>query len=373
MQPAVTNARVHFGLPVGYSAKVAPEEVPPIFFGERTIVYGILQKSLLGKVVSGSRGTVTLEGELLGVKIKHVLEFEVPGLGADAGGVPTIHHLAGKALIKGMQNMESSKKDEIVKLSCECSVISKHTAFIAIDEEQKEPVKGSLQTWDVVARPPPMMGTQWRCMTASVNAMPAKVGRGGATKSKKRASGSAHGVMSRSAMPEAMDSFAFDYCLGMPPPAPSGFGGGVPPPPPGSGSVDLLCAAPPPPPKLVQAAKSKPSSSSSSSSSRSPQPALPRIISLQLASGAWKLSAELAGLLGHSLEELKAACPATCEGELELVWATVLVLGYLEKKLPELQDEWELIAMKAKNWLKKQHVPEGHSADSFLEKAKTVV
>ena len=368
MQPAVTNARVHFSLPVGYSAKVAPEEVPPIFFGERTIVYGILQKSLLGKVVSGSRGTVTLEGELLGEKIKHVLEIKVPGLGADAGAVPTIHHLAGKALIKGMQNMESSKKDEIVKLSCECSVISKHTAFIAIDEEQKEPVKGSLETWDVVARPPPIHFVSY-CLrsTASVNAMPARGGGGGATKSKKRIKGSAHGVISKEC---AMDSFAFDDCLSMPPPVPSGFGGGVPPPPPGSGSVDLLCAAPPPPPKLVQAAKSKPSSSSSS---RSPQPALPRIISLQLASGAWKLSAELAGLLGHSLEELKAACPATCEGELELVWATVLVLGYLEKKLPELQDEWELIAMKAKNWLKKQHVPEGHSTDSFLEKAKTVV
>ena len=40
-----------------------------------------------------------------------------------------------------------------MKLSCECSMISKHTAFIAIDEEQKEPVKGSLQTWDMVARP----------------------------------------------------------------------------------------------------------------------------------------------------------------------------------------------------------------------------
>ena len=374
MQPAVTNARVHFSLPVGYSAKVAPEEVPPIFFGERTIVYGILQKSLLGKVVSGSRGTVTLEGELLGEKIKHVLEFKVSGQGPEAGAVPTIHHLAGKALIKGMENMESSKKDEIVKLSCECSVISKHTAFIAIDEEQKEPVKGSLQTWDVVARPPPMMVSYRLCSAASVNSMPGRGGGGGVTKSKKRAKHfaatereSSHGLMRRCAMPE-MDSLAFDECLGMPPPVPSGFGGGVPPPPPGSGSVDLLCATPPPPAKLGQAAKSKPSSSS-----RSPQPALPRIISLQLASGAWKLSAELAGLLGHSLEELKAACPAACEGELELVWATVLVLGYLEKKLLELQDEWELIAMKAKNWLKKQHVPEGNSTDSFLEKAKTVV
>ena len=355
MQPAVTGAQVHFSLPIGYSAKVAPEEVPPIFSGERTIVYGILQKSLLGKVVSGSRGTVTLEGELLGEKIKHVLKFEVPGQGAGAGAVPTIHHLAGKALIKGLQNMESSgaRKDEIVKLSCECSVISKHTAFIAIDEEQKEPVKGSLQTWDVVAsRPMEIIPCSVRPMMPLDRVL---ARRTGATV----AQGMSRYEQGRSAYMEA------EFCFA---PAYMSLGGlSVPPPPPGSSSIDLLCAAPPPPATKAEGTKSK------SSSSQSPQPGLPRIISLQLASGAWKLSAELAGLLGYSMEELKAACPAACEGELELVWATALVLGYLEKKLLELQDEWELIAMKAKNWLKKQHIPEGHSTESFMEKAKTVV
>ena len=172
------------------------------------------------------------------------------------------------------------------------------------------------------------------------------------------------------------DAIALNRCFkdegvseGMPPPCPSRFGAGPPPPPPGSGWNVMPTSGPPPPPATSApssslAAQPKPSSTS--------QPALPRIISLQLASGAWKLSAELAALLGHSMEELKTACPAACEGEMELVWATVLVLGYLEKKLLELKDEWELIAMKANNWLKKQHIPEGHSKESFFEKAKTV-
>ena len=164
------------------------------------------------------------------------------------------------------------------------------------------------------------------------------------------------------------DADAFDS-IPPPPPCPSQFGAGPPPPPPGSGWNVMPTSGPPPPPapsapSSSLAAQPKPSSTS--------QPALPRIISLQLASGAWKLSAELAALLGHSMEELKTACPAACEGEMELVWATVLVLSYLEKKLLELKDEWELIAMKAHNWLKKQHIPEGHTKDSFLEKAKTV-
>ena len=376
LQPAVTGTKVHFSLPFGYTAKVVPEQVPPIFFGERTIVYGILEKNLLGKVLSGSKGTVTLEGEVLGEKIKHVLEFEVPREGAGQPQlVPTIHHLAGKALIKRLQNEESagSKKDEIVKLSCECSVISKHTAFIAIDENQKEPVKGSLQTWDVVA-PPPQIQIAMSSYYGRANFMAL------------RAVGSAYssdsedeelfdecceelvgecdlvGLENRMAC-ESFPTFGGDDCLG-------------------SfkelddevvvkGDRDLVNFDPPcstrssaPPPPLGGAAQPKPSSS---------QPALPRIISLQLASGAWKLSAELAALLGHSMEELKTACPAACEGEMELVWATVLVLGYLEKKLLELKDEWELIAMKANNWLKKQRIPEGHSKESFLEKAKTVV
>ena len=377
LQPAVTGTKVHFSLPFGYTAKVVPEQVPPIFFGERTIVYGILQKNLLGKVVSGSKGTVTLEGELLGEKIKHVLEFEAPRQGAGQPQlVPTIHHLAGKALIKGLQNEESagSKKDEIVKLSCECSVISKHTAFIAIDEDQKEPVKGSLQTWDVVA-PPPLMEMNCAMRSCSRSLFV------------RRAVASASS--SDSEDDELLDECCEDNLVGecdlvglekgMACESFPTFGGDdslgsfkelddevvV------KGDRDLVNFDPPcttrssaPPPPLGGAAQPKPSSS---------QPALPRIISLQLASGAWKLSAELAALLGHSMEELKTACPAACEGEMELVWATVLVLGYLEKKLLELKDEWELIAMKANNWLKKQRIPEGHSKESFLEKAKTVM
>ena len=356
LQPAVTGVKVHFSLPFGYTAKVVPEQVPPIFFGERTIVFGILQKNLLGKVVSGSKGTVTLEGELLGEKMKHVLEFELPKEGAAHSQlVPTIHHLAGKALIKGLQNEESAgaKKDEIVKLSCECSVISKHTAFIAIDEDQKEPVKGSLQTWDVVATPP-----QW-----------GGGGRGGIHKKRKGRSYSsrAYGGPASVSLCASMDScLSMDMdCEGV------SVDMLLPPPPPGSG-YNVMSKSGPPPPPPAQSAPHKPQSAKPKPSSTS-QPALPRIISLQLASGAWKLSAELAALLGHSMEELKTACPAACEGEMELVWATVLVLGYLEKKLLELKDEWELIAMKANNWLKKQRIPEGHSKESFLEKAKTVV
>ena len=82
---------------------------------------------------------------------------------------------------------------------------------------------------------------------------------------------------------------------------------------------------------------------------------------------------ELAGLLGHGMEQLKTACPASpCEGDVELVWATALVLCYLEKRHQERKDEWELLAAKASEWLA-QHVPEGFTPEVFQERAQTVV
>ena len=160
MQPAVTDTRVTFDLPPGYCARVAPAVVPPIFIGERTIVYAFLESSNEAEL-GGVKATVTLQGHLLRKTVKHILEVKLQPL-AESGGfplsVPTIHHLTGKAFIRDLlleeEPGEMAVKDEVVKLSCECGVISKHTAFIAIDEEQKEPVKGSLQIWDVVANHP---------------------------------------------------------------------------------------------------------------------------------------------------------------------------------------------------------------------------
>ena len=160
MQSAVTGTRVTFDLPPGYCARVAPTVVPPIFIGERTIVYALLESSNEAEP-GGGKATVTIQGHLQGETVKHTLEVELQPL-AESGGfplsLPTIHHLTGKAFIRDLllenEPGEMAVKEEVVKLSCECGVISKHTAFIAIDEEQKEPVKGSLQTWDVVASRP---------------------------------------------------------------------------------------------------------------------------------------------------------------------------------------------------------------------------
>jgi hypothetical protein len=95
---------------------------------------------------------------------------------------------------------------------------------------------------------------------------------------------------------------------------------------------------------------------------------LERIINLQLANGAWKLSAELIDAIAKTTGEIKDACPVPCQGEMETIWATVIVLMYLQLRQSNFKDEWELVAAKAEAWLTKQNLPQGCSTQVLREK-----
>ena len=62
---------------------------------------------------------------------------------------------------------------------------------------------------------------------------------------------------------------------------------------------------------------------------------------------------------------IKCDCPIECKGIVATLWATVLILTLLRKKYSSQQDEWELIAMKAKSWMKKQALPSGIIVQDF--------
>ena len=84
---------------------------------------------------------------MLGAKQEHKISFTLDGSAA-APNLPVIHHLAAKVLITDWE-IENKDKKSIVDLSIESSVISSHTAFIAIDEESSEPVSGAMKTYDI--------------------------------------------------------------------------------------------------------------------------------------------------------------------------------------------------------------------------------
>ena len=343
LQPAVTETEVKFSLPGDFTIQVAPENVPRIFVGERAMVFGILTHSSTKELPKLTQGSVYLSGNLLGAKIEHELKLEISTTVAkDEQQVTTIHHLAGKRLIKEMES--SVDKDEqrqaIIKLSLDSNVISSLTGFIAIDKETKEPVKGSMQTWDVMS---PIEGNLFMGMLCSAAPID-------------RCSAPARARLHRRSRDLPVSKLLGGILLKKSKPA----------------ATRSACIAP--------RVRAMPRSGSDFNKYEHMKQTLENaksndksVIDLQLASGAWSLSSELAAFIGMKKDDIKASCPVPCQGNMEIIWATIIALVYLENKQSDLKDEWELVAAKAQSWIAKQSLPEGCSIEILHEKAVKVV
>src|SRR5690606_11256749 len=76
---------------------------------------------------------------------------------------------------------------------------------------------------------------------------------------------------------------------------------------------------------------------------------LSKLVGLVTWLGYYKLNSQLANVLGKSLFELQSAIPV--KGLKEELWATALVLAFLELKLKEIQEDWRMMADKSRKWL----------------------
>ncbi|XP_046843087.1 von Willebrand factor A domain-containing protein 5A-like [Xenia sp. Carnegie-2017] len=134
-----------------YNSKCSSKERLPRIFGECLIVYAILHDKSPSS--SPQEGKILLTGDLLGAKVEHKMKFPIkPAVKKEtASQVSTIHHLAAKKLIKELE-LDGGKKAEMIQLSCDSNVISSQTAFIAVDQDRKQAVKGSLHSWDLIPR-----------------------------------------------------------------------------------------------------------------------------------------------------------------------------------------------------------------------------
>ena len=392
MQPAVINTQVSYSLPDDVTLTAIPKDsLPAIFIEERLIVYAILHQN--SSPVETQEGSICLTGELLGAKVEHNMKFKVPPAVTkeNMSQVSTIHHLAAKKLIKEMELNEESRfgqrNEEIIKLSCDSSVTSSQTAFIAIDEERKEAVKGSLETWDILPDELDMFCCMAPMSAARKSSAKKKslgisfggISKGRPSKSKMApmksaaaiAPGGAKGSLETSDvladLREEMYSMASISsarmdCLSSINSAPKGsvplkkkskgisFDGFYK----AGRSEAKKKSAPCPPPAVSHC---PPSSNP-----------LTRIINLQLASGEWKLTKELADVITKTTVEIKDSCPVPCKGDMETIWMTIIILIYLKLRQANFKDEWELVAMKAETWLSKQNIPEGCSIQVLREK-----
>ena len=171
LQPSVTNLSVEFtALPSAFDVQQVPSKLPTIFNGDKTVIYGLLQPkedSAVSQSLDVS-GEAILRGTVLGKEIEHRIHFSIPPASPTqaaavvqedvASTMPTIHHLAAKSLIADWQDLEglvgysaAQRKEAIVELSVESSVVSQHTAYVLVDEGQGAPVEGAIKTWDITA------------------------------------------------------------------------------------------------------------------------------------------------------------------------------------------------------------------------------
>ena len=358
LQPAVTDVSLEFKVDGKAEVLQSPRSLPPIFSGEKLVAYGVL-KTESDQIT----GKATLKGKLLGSMISHSLPFASKPSSGEVSSVQAIHHLAAKALIKDWQR-EGKGKGEIVKLSIETSVISSHTAFIAIDEDNSKPIEGALKTWDVQTRyAENLMGY---AMSMSFGASPAPRGGGGGGMKKMRKK---HAVPKKGSM------------------AASG-----PPPPPMTMSLSAAAGPPPPPSMPIQhemlssdeeegmVLNSAPMRKAAPKPSKqkpipitTPEVTLSSIIAAQQADGSWKMNQVLARFLGKTFQDVEAACPTDCKGMVGTVWATLLILELLQTKYVDEQDEWELVGMKAESWTKKQSLPGGVTLMEMQTAAKSLL
>ncbi|KAL5473246.1 hypothetical protein EMCRGX_G027703 [Ephydatia muelleri] len=369
LQPSVTNLRVEFQLPAGFEVTQAPSKAPVLFSGDKAVVYGILKGP--SELMSPVDCTASLKGQILDQPLEYSIPFEVPG-NSPSFPIPIIHHLAAKALIKDWERDGGNKKSEIVKLSIESSVVSSHTAFVAIDESN-QPVKGAMKTWDITAKEVESdfsalisAPTSYACRSASP-----KTKKGGGILSSLISSGSSSSrkgkkkkaLMSKAAAPPMQQAkvhssdedleYSSMEC--------------------NSAISDCYSAAPVRQSAMRSYEKCESKLASGPGRTHPTGDSLSSLISLQQADGSWKLDDVIAKVLSMSLKELSDACPVKCDGGVATLWATTLCVVYLELKHPSQKDEWELIAMKAELWLDGQSLPAGPDLNAMKAAAKKLI
>ena len=378
LQPAVTDVVVEFKVPTEFEVLQSPQTIPPIFNGEKLVIYGIMSPK--STPTSHASGVATLKALMLGASVEHTISFNIDSTPSE---FPTIHHLAGKALIKDRER-GSRRMEDIVELSKEMGVVSSYTAYIAVDEGKKDPVRGPMKTWDVDFRNEgsggganymsPQVGDVTRIIEAHTgHVLQRKVtleelyDRAEALSqlalrfqrsvvSLKKSGGFFSGLYSgwsgssnlsghtarSSSPPEAMclPSETMATCrLSLP--------------------ADSDCPTPPRSP-VSQCAPQ-------------PQTSLSALVTLQQANGSWCLDDCLAHQLGKGRSELEGACPVKCVGVMATVWATVLALCVMQTRHQDKQEEWELVAGKAEGWLKRQALPADLTLDQLHAAARKCI
>ena len=356
-QPSTTSVSVEWCVPDGFAVTTVPEHLPVLFAGEHLVAYGVMQKddpsmpcTELSAILRAQIGDQFTEQQL-------VLSEEAVQSSDDL----LLHRTAAKMQIKQLEltddqmpgNSTTPTKQKMVLLSLASNIVSNYTAFFGVDMKTKEKVcdQNGMPLWHSYSGP----NHTYR------HTIPMGRGRG----------------LGR--------LIPVPYCVrrmqlpGMSMMTSQGFGKprpqqiahmanvqcddtGVT----QTGAYSFKGATTFKSNTEIKRKKAKLSYSCrmSQDGNINTQSALESIISLQKFDGSWELDEDLLKLI--QIESKGKMCPVKSSS----VWATILVITWLEKICTNKADEWEMIAAKAKTWLQTQAIALPHTAESLTEAAK---
>ena len=287
-----------------------PTDVPPVFAGQRLLVYGLVT----GALPHAARLTAT---QPAGVQTWDVRIDEAPAPGT------TVTTLAARSRIRELEegadwtglrgSRQRGRKDaavrqQIIDLAVRHGLMSRETSFVAV-ERRTTPVIGDVQ----LRRVPVMLANGW-----------------GGTSRRGRPAGMPMSIRLGASMDDgdALDRVRCSIVMASAPAA---------------GEPDL--------PVMIRRSVKAAWSLRGLIGRRPRRPAaLDELVALQAADGSWALSPALARIVERDVATLEARLPDTSEAT-RRAWATALAIVWLEEHASEWQPEWHLLSAKARQWL----------------------
>ena len=331
MQPFVSELKVHWNIPEGSHIINIPDPLPVIFAGEHLVIYAIFDRDMHAASMS-----VTLSG-----KIGNSL-FNETVISSDSENMCQIndywvHRLASKTQIKILENADTEKvcpetKKKIIDFSLATNIVSMYTSFVGVDLASNTRVFSKIpqkNTWDD--------SDDGSCLEYEEYALTAAdyedddEGSSRSRSASLSSSYSASSIAKKKAKLESLNSTS------------SSFDGDE------SHTSD----------EITQPREKEPAVGGKLSS----------LISSQSFDGSWRLNTELADVLSLTLEELQSLSPV----QDSTVWATALVLVWLQEECINEEKKWKLMHNKAMKWLEMQHIELEPTVQSVLESAKKVL
>ena len=157
----MTDVSITWKLEKDWTVQQIPSSLPPLFSGDRLVVYGVLKASENKKSGSGVN-EVKLEGNAENdAQVDHIIQFASPATedswdtDARTEGRILLHRLAAKNSIQEKQGdvnelgdsgpRVEKAKSYVISISKSANVVLKLTSFVAVDKDSREPVSGPLR------------------------------------------------------------------------------------------------------------------------------------------------------------------------------------------------------------------------------------